>query len=206
MNDLCDVDLVRNATLLRELDRYFDANEYGNISNFFATPDNWRCPCCFRNKREIARLDKNGNLLCAFVMHHDHYGDGASLAMSGRDLTLRTAVESCFSRFSPTLICNDCNVVDSAAKRLVGAPERFSFTPFEIASFTDVHANKPHGLIEDRVRTTYEHSKAYMILKSDRLRALKNNDSSRGFEHITGANARVLASLLPSVLTTTKKD
>lgn len=45
-------------------------------------------------------------------------------------------------RFPPTLICGDCNSADGAAKRKLGLPEDWSFSPEEIARFV---AAAPHS-------------------------------------------------------------
>lgn len=41
-------------------------------------------------------------------------------------------------RFPKTLICGDCNSADGAAKRKLGLPVDWSFTPTEIGSFVAV--------------------------------------------------------------------
>jgi hypothetical protein len=45
-------------------------------------------------------------------------------------------------RFDTTLICGDCNSADGAAKRRLGLPPTFSFTPTEIRTFV---VGKPHA-------------------------------------------------------------
>ncbi|MCH5489579.1 hypothetical protein ABEH63_15075 [Pseudomonas syringae] len=39
------------------------------------------------------------------------------------------------ARFAPVIICEQCNAADSTAKRKLGLPENFTFTPLEIKSF-----------------------------------------------------------------------
>ena len=39
------------------------------------TPTSWKCPSCQRTKVEIARPNKNGDLMCRLVEHHDHMKD-----------------------------------------------------------------------------------------------------------------------------------
>lgn len=41
-------------------------------------------------------------------------------------------------RFPRTLICGDCNSADGAAKRKLGLPEHWSFSPIEIGQFVSV--------------------------------------------------------------------
>ena len=45
-------------------------------------------------------------------------------------------------RFPKTLICGDCNSADGAAKRKLGLPATWSFTPAEISAFISV---SPHS-------------------------------------------------------------
>jgi hypothetical protein len=107
----------------------------GNHCNWLwpQTPDGWRCPCCSRTKREIMRwgIRKSKSQFigppapptwkCGLHKHHDLFTDfGLS------------------PRFPPTLICGACNWLDACAKRAVGAPEWFSFSPDEIRSFIAV--------------------------------------------------------------------
>lgn len=46
--------------------------------------------------------------------------------------------ESWPQRFPRTLICGDCNSADGAAKRKLGLPKDWSFTPAELAQFVKV--------------------------------------------------------------------
>lgn len=183
-----------NGRLLLNLFREYRAKELGSISNFFETPPEWHCPSCFRSKPEIARLDKNGNLLCSTHRHHDHFGDlaGSRLPRLRDDWRALEAFRDGFVRFSPTLICSDCNVAEVAAKAAAGAVSQFSFTPFEISMFIFVEPNAPHRVDHNIAIDLYEVAKGAM---SPYGRALKRaiqcmeNDS---FEHLGGAAWRVL--------------
>ncbi|ATY34961.1 hypothetical protein CVN68_22655 (plasmid) [Sphingomonas psychrotolerans] len=46
------------------------------------------------------------------------------------------------ARFLPTVLCDQCNTADGAAKRRLKLPENFSFSPSEIGRFV---ASTPHG-------------------------------------------------------------
>ena len=75
-----------NARLLFKLMQRFEAKDLGKISHFFEVCPEWRCPCCYRSKEEFARLDKNRNLLCQIVQHHDHFSEVLWNRISWRDL------------------------------------------------------------------------------------------------------------------------
>jgi len=63
--------------------------------------------------------------------HHDHGGTDAF----GSD-----------GRFPQTVICDQCNAADGRAKRLLGLPATFSFSPEEIRRFVTAKAHEKHTL------------------------------------------------------------
>jgi hypothetical protein len=92
-------------------------------------------------------------LMTNLARHHDHSQDGAK-AHFKRELAKYEGdpqplwewfyrVIEAFRRFKPEIICQDCNMVDVAAKRIVGASKFFSFSPDELA--------KIYTLDEDRI-------------------------------------------------------
>ena len=168
-----------NADLLFQIMGETGALGRGNVTGFFRVSKNWTCPACARSKPEIARLDRNGNLLCAIPEHHDHFADFAYdrlrrvMGPSHRAVALLPSLE----RFPRTYICNDCNVADPAAKSVVFAPACFSFTPFEIATFVRVANNCAHVLISENVIAAYESAKKSMELLARRLRHLEANEA-----------------------------
>lgn len=178
-----------------DLVRRFGAHEIGAIGCFFDTTSDWLCPVCFRSKDELARLDKNGNLLCAIHSHHDHFGD---LAMSRiRDAAAGTrthALNDGFYRFPNTLICNDCNVIEGYAKSTIETSAVFSFAPHEIGTFIIVTPNAPHRLDRDRLKQTYEAVLPSLRLVGARLRAVLQSirEDSDDFEHIGGPAWRAI--------------
>jgi hypothetical protein len=189
-------DSEQNFWLLLRLQERFYAKGFGSISNFFGVDHEWRCPSCFRSKPEIARLDKNENLLCALHDHHDHFWEEVSdkIDLRSYDWRARSAIEKSFSRFEPTLICSDCNVAEPAAKALVVAPRYFSFAPHEIASFIDVAVNVPHKIDMDRAVAVYAGAKPAMEILARRLKALILATRPEGstFEPIGASMWRVL--------------
>lgn len=191
-------DAERNARLLLDLIREHGAREPGSIPGFFETGDRWHCPVCFRSKSEIARLDKNGNLLCAIHLHHDHFGDFAANKLPrGRgsnvlEFEAGRVVRDSFYRFQPILICNDCNVAEGAAKKAARTVECFSFTPFEISGFIIVTPNAPHRIDSDAALRFYAAAKTVMSLYGDMLRKAIECSKDDSFEQIGGAAWRVL--------------
>lgn len=196
----------KNCRLLFALMARFNAKDLGAVHNFFATSADACCPCCYRRKEDIAKVDKNGNLNCRFVHHHDHYVDvshNVVMLFSPADTSRRgvidygaiNAVRASFQRFPETLICEHCNNADAAAKAIVGAPEQFSFAPYEISAFIIVTPNEAHKVDNDRARTIYESAKPAMAAISERLRALKKAAEGETFEPIAAAAWRVLANM-----------
>jgi len=165
----------RNARLLNDLRKLWGTQDYGQIHNFFEVEPDWRCPCCLRNKREISRLDRNGDLFCSLHLHHDHWSEcvGTNVRKACVDASAANALERSLTRFEATLICNDCNVVESTvAKRIVEAPPQFSFAPHEIATFIVVATHVPHEVTPELVVKTYEAAKPSMSVLAERIRAI----------------------------------
>lgn len=186
-----------NARLLIDLMTRFSAQGLGVISNFFNVAHHWRCPCCYRTKDQFARLDKNYNLLCSIVFHHDHFVEHvAEIAdlSNVADYQLRHALGEGLVRFPDTPICSDCNVAEPAAKRIVEAPSFFSFAPYEIAGFIIVTDNAPHEVDAERARAMYESARPAMRVLYDRVRAIAKARSENvdGWEPIAGPAWRVL--------------
>ena len=129
----------------------------------------WQCPCCLRQKCEIARVTDSGVLLCQLDWHHDHLDDVASevmrsIATNGIDGDLLVArkrtcssARQLISRFARVLICNDCNAADAAMKDRLGGhvPSSFSFSPKEIAEFIKPQPNASHALDENKGRAVW---------------------------------------------------
>lgn len=190
-----------NAKLLISLIKSFGALDLGSIANFFQVGSEWCCPTCHRSKSEQARLDKNANLMCAIHLHHDHMNHAAhdKIPHLGRDdlaWSERRGYDSLrnnFYRFPDTLICNDCNVVEGDAKKKCGAPESFSFSPFEISTFIFVENNRPHRLDVEKLNTTWQNVRSSLATYREELRSIGNyHQNPDGFEHIGGAAWRVL--------------
>jgi rubredoxin len=188
-----------NARLLCRLEKELGAAGFGAIGGFFDVDADWRCPCCHRLKAEIARLDKNGNLCCPVVRHHDHFEECVADHIDYRSMGklawgLRETLDNSFVRFQPTMICGDCNVAEPVAKAIVKAPAEFSFTPFEIAIFIDVTPSNPHVVDPDRAVQAYEAATPAMKLLANKLRAIVKvkKYGEDAWEPLAGAAWRVI--------------
>ena len=131
-----------------------------------STPMSWVCPCCQRDKPSIARLTPSGVLLCQLDYHHDHLQDRAKAIFRQdnpwpEDLEARRqlvqAIDRCralIERFSTTLVCNDCNAAEGAAKLALKTEIHadFSFSPREIAQFIKAKAGQPHQVDTGRAQ------------------------------------------------------
>lgn len=99
--------------------------------------DSWTCPGCGRSKYQIMRWTKRFprspnafmDWVAALHKHHDHsvnnYGNR-------------------HPRFPTTVICDQCNAADGAAKRKLQLPKDFSFSPQEISLFVQASPHDKH--------------------------------------------------------------
>ena len=119
----------------------FDGAHCKNI--YRSLPPGWVCPGCGRNTFQILRW----TLLYpkspapfegwagGYHRHHDHAVDPFRYGQSPVPVT---------PRFSETIICEQCNSADGAAKRKLGLPSGFSFAPHEIRMFVTATAHGFH--------------------------------------------------------------
>ena len=193
-----------NGLLLIELMRTLGAKDTGNVGGFFDVPSDWRCPCCYRIKREIARIDKNGNLLCSIHRHHDHYCERFEVdvrKLSPGDFQFGRVVQDSLVRFADTLICNDCNVAEPTAKKLVGAPPYFTFSPIEIAFFIVVSREGEISVDPDRAKRAYDAAIPTMILLFERIQSItKAVDTGSDFEPLAASVGRVMSRLHANII------
>lgn len=192
----------KNARLLFDLTKIHGAINLGAISGFFEVEETWCCPVCHRGKREIARVDKNANLLCALVHHHDHLGDITNGRLPDmhdlewEDRLPAMSLRDSFQRFPEILICQDCNVAEGDAKKKAGAPRDFSFGPFEISTFIIVEPNRGHLIDIAKLSETYEKIRPSLGIYGDTIRGIARHQANPGeFEQIGGAAWRVLAEI-----------
>jgi hypothetical protein len=194
-------DAEKNARLLFDLIRVHKADGLGAISGFFEVSYDWCCPVCHRQKGEIARIDKNGNLFCQLVWHHDHLShlsDKIPSFRPGLDWMQAKPVDSLrdsFRRFNDILICGDCNVAEGAAKMAAGAASSFSFCPFEMSTFIIVGNNQAHKIDRKKASAIYAAiNPAMKEIYGAMLREIPKQEADpETFEQIGGAAWRVLS-------------
>lgn len=122
-----------------------------------ALPHDWRCPACGRSPFELLTWTRSitgygvpkgeYQWLAPLHEHHDHRVDGCVLA----------------PRFPSAIICSDCNHADGRAKRQLGLPAWFSFSPAELRSFLTGH---PHnGVVIDlaKAREVYTRLAPFLV-------------------------------------------
>lgn len=92
----------------------------------------WKCPSCGRSPGQLIRWTK---VQGPAALNADEHGMG---------FTITLTKHHCHGgvRFGTTLICGDCNSADGTAKRKLGLPASWSFTPSEIGRFVSV---APHS-------------------------------------------------------------
>jgi len=73
--------------------------------------------------------------------HHDHSVD----VLAGEN-----------PRFAQTIICDQCNAADGAAKRKLALPKRFSFSPQEIAWFVVPSPHGRHKIVYEAAQVVYD--------------------------------------------------
>ncbi|MGJ7610678.1 MULTISPECIES: hypothetical protein [unclassified Variovorax] len=129
--------LLHNLVAKRPSIEDFRAFDGAHCRRIYARlPEDWRCPSCLRTKFEILRwttlyphkpeISRPG-WAGGYHEHHDHAG-GKWFA----------------ARFEPTVICEQCNSADSAIKRKLKLPAKFSFSPIEIQRVVTSYAHGKH--------------------------------------------------------------
>jgi hypothetical protein len=125
--------------------------------NWAEQPASYVCPCCQRTKPQLAKKTRAGVILCRLDEHHDHLTDyiqSEIRAELGSDWVRQVAENAghighacseLVRRFTPSILCIDCNAADGAAKgRLPEIHRFFSFSPAEIARFIAITPNREH--------------------------------------------------------------
>lgn len=92
-----------------------------------AVAEGWRCPSCGRSAHQLIRWTE-----IVGPSWRARFGDE-----HGMGFTITLTMHHCHAghRFPRTLICGDCNSADGAAKRKLGLPGSWSFSPWEIGKF-----------------------------------------------------------------------
>ncbi|MBW5437256.1 hypothetical protein FXB41_21615 [Bradyrhizobium canariense] len=159
----------RWSTNTKTLLERFGTTKLDLNSGWASTWTKWNCPCCQREKPQIARLSTGGILLCRLEFHHDHLVDRAKRIYrernprtDDRDINIQVsrtkdALMPLIERFEPTLICIDCNLAEGRAKLELAAEidRDFTFAPSEIATFISVTANRVHDIDIEKARRAW---------------------------------------------------
>jgi len=161
----------------RSLMEKFHANDVDMTELWMMTPQNWICPACGRAKPDIVRLNKNRDLMCRLVEHHDHMKEllksrYKEIAISmdtviadelSEKFALRSA--SMVSSFDNTVVCDDCNIADINAKKAAGADRWFSFSPDELKRITIPRNNIPHEINESTAIKLWKENESTFALR-----------------------------------------
>jgi hypothetical protein len=112
-----------------------------SCDGFSEKAPSWICPGCGRSKPQIVAPGPNVNVVACIYLHHDHIKDLIARLLD-RELPkplsrhesvarrlLKIELMRRFCRFKAVDVCHACNNVDTAAKKIVGAPWWFSFFP-----------------------------------------------------------------------------
>jgi hypothetical protein len=130
----------------------------------------WICPGCGRSKPQIVAEGSNVDVVACIYRHHDHIKNLIARLLD-RELPkplsrheilarrlLKAELMRRFCRFKTVDVCHACNNVDTAAKKIVGAPWWFSFSPRGIRNVIrppDPYASR-HEIDRDRLRVVWD--------------------------------------------------
>jgi rubredoxin len=145
------------------------------------TPNYWTCPCCKRSKGGLAKRNAHGELSGRIVEHHDHFFDYAKRTLKraakndtgiiSTSLILRLeALSSTLTAFHPVWVCEDCNNIDSIAKKECDAPDYFSFPPCIIENFITIFQNAPHKLKLDNLADLWRTEEKKLVVRLNTLK------------------------------------
>lgn len=165
----------------RELVDFFEACGVDMTTLWALTPQAWECPVCKRGKKSIVRLNKNNDLSCRLVAHHDHMQEllkkrfeeiSSSLTAVVADQNSESFAKraaAMVSSFDATVICDDCNIADVKAKKVSGAHRWFSFSPKELSDIIISESHSTHRINDAVAKKHWEDNKKTFNL---RLRVL----------------------------------
>jgi hypothetical protein len=108
--------------------------------------EDWRCPACNRAKREVMRWALRtpmGQRFYGWIWDVDQHHCHSAPIGSGR------------GRFPDTIICDLCNYADGAARRKLGLPAWFTFSPDEIGQFVTASPHGKHQVNYDKALCLY---------------------------------------------------
>jgi len=137
---------------------------------FAEKPPAWICPACARSKPQIVAPGPNVDVVACVYRHHDHIEDLIARFLDrevpkplSRDESvarrlLKAELMRRFCRFKAVDVCHACNNVDTTAKKIVGAPWWFSFSPRGIRNVIRPPAPYAslHKIDHDRLRVVWD--------------------------------------------------
>lgn len=117
--------------------------------------EDWACPGCGRSKFQILRWTllfpklpgRHEGWAGGYHSHHDHGADGL---LGSPPKALRVP-----PRFERIVICEQCNTADGTAKKKLGLPPQFSFSPSEIRTFVRSTAHGFHDVDYEMAHRIY---------------------------------------------------
>ena len=129
----------------------------------------WACPCCKRSKAALMRLSDTKTLMAVLHRHHDHLQDFLGHRLQAHygaaewvehipkgAYELEHLGSQMLARFTPTVVCADCNGADGKAKKALDLPRYFSFRPSEIAAFARCADHADHDVDLSVARSIFE--------------------------------------------------
>ncbi len=166
------------SPMTRKIQAYHAVSEFETNDNWLGSDQEWKCPGCSRDKFQISRIGKQGQILAKLVVHHDHMEDlleetfhstFASLGADEAQVTGKRLIEriaQAFAAHDRVLVCEDCNTADIEAKKVVGAPKYFSFTLSQIKQFVAPEEHRSHRINPEVVQVIWEKAKPIFELRS----------------------------------------
>jgi len=150
-----------------EIAKKLDASNFDLNRWWCLTPADWECSACGRIKPDIARINQHGELTCRLVKHHDHMDRYIATKLGEYVVRMPAVLASVDSlvfakrsshavaAFDQTIICEDCNNVDTKAKRKVKAHPDFSFSPSDVRQFVVPRQNKSHEIDDGKLANVW---------------------------------------------------
>ena len=114
-------------------------------------------------------MSNRGAWIAFLVEHHDHIKDFPNSFMRlhlgeswVKEVPRGTGdflnkIESFVAGFSDSVICEDCNNAEAEAKKLIQAPQYFSFAPLEIRKFIEYAPSRVHEVSVTRAMEVFSY-------------------------------------------------
>jgi hypothetical protein len=139
--------------------------EPGDAANLYAyaMQTNWRCPSCHRTAHECIRWMRL-NELSWRIGYRDEFMMGFTVDLRRYACRAGELNRTWRRRFDPTLLCSDCETINKSAKRKLGLPPAFNFSPEELGLFSFCLPYSGHMEIDyDLAYQLYAHHAAWFF-------------------------------------------